>query len=330
MWFEKLTGFKEGSPNQVRSNIEVIGEKLVSRANNRELFYGFLETPNLHELREQVASLDLPVGKISLNECISDSHSLHKKVENNGATFQVASQFNLLEMTAPDVTPEDGIDGYEYDSTQGPACAIAAGAGTIYRQYFVELNGRTGQSEDNQLDMLADMGKELGNTSGILWRTKNGYAMASSVGLKEVSRRLQGASESEIDALRKLLRVGIQWNTEVTISEHKNRVSQVYCSALPVSYSEHTSEQWQDFACLILEASYEATICAGILNAAKTGNARLYLTLVGGGVFGNEYHWITRAIKRALDCHRNVDLDVYIVSFRESNQFIAKLVDEFQ
>jgi hypothetical protein len=30
MWFEKLTGFKEESPDQVRSNIEINGNVLTS------------------------------------------------------------------------------------------------------------------------------------------------------------------------------------------------------------------------------------------------------------------------------------------------------------
>jgi len=37
------------------------------------------------------------------------------------APFQVASQFNLLEMTGPSVTPEHGVARYAHDPTQGPA-----------------------------------------------------------------------------------------------------------------------------------------------------------------------------------------------------------------
>ena len=61
--------------------------------------------------------------------------------ENAGALFQVASQLNLLEMTGPEVTPEDGVTIYQDDRTQGPACAIAAGAATIYRNYFAPVGG---------------------------------------------------------------------------------------------------------------------------------------------------------------------------------------------
>jgi hypothetical protein len=49
---------------------------------------------------------------------------MHRLPENAGALFQVASQFNLLEMVSPSVTPEDGVTRYQDDHTQGPACAI--------------------------------------------------------------------------------------------------------------------------------------------------------------------------------------------------------------
>lgn len=39
--------------------------------------------------------------------------------------------FGRLEMISPEVTPEAGVDQYEYDHTKGPACTIAAGAGTF-------------------------------------------------------------------------------------------------------------------------------------------------------------------------------------------------------
>lgn len=74
--------------------------------------------------------------------------------QNAGALFQVASQFNLLEMQSHHNTPESGVGIYGSDSTQGPACAIASGAGTIYRNYFVPVNGQIGQSKDNQIDCL--------------------------------------------------------------------------------------------------------------------------------------------------------------------------------
>ena len=47
--------------------------------------------------------------------------------------FQVASQFNVLEMVSPDVGPEAGVTGYQHDKTQGPACAMSCPAATVFR-----------------------------------------------------------------------------------------------------------------------------------------------------------------------------------------------------
>ena len=79
---------------------------------------------------------------------------------------------------------------------------------------------------------------------------------------------------------------------------------------------------------LVLEASYEATICAAILNSVRNGNNRLFLTLLGGGAFGNETDWIIGGIQRALNLYKHVDLDVAIVSYGSSNQYVHQLVNQ--
>ena len=59
-------------------------------------------------------------SKIIIREIIDDVQKLHINESNNGALFQIASQFNLLEMASPNITPEQGINDYEHDRTQGP------------------------------------------------------------------------------------------------------------------------------------------------------------------------------------------------------------------
>jgi hypothetical protein len=191
------------------------------------------------------------------------------------------------------------------------------------------VNGKIGQSAENQIDCLADIAEALGNSENRLWKMKNGYALPSREGLIEISKRLRESSEKELDALRKRLRIGIQWNTQVTILDAKHRVSQVYCSALPVAYCNHDSSLWESFARLILEASYEATLCAAILNAQNNGNRTLFLTLLGGGAFGNKIDWIIDAIERGLNLNKQVDLDVAIVSYGSSAQSVRQLLDRF-
>jgi hypothetical protein len=94
--------------------------------------------------------------------------------------------------------------------------------------------------------------------------------------------------------------------------------------------TKHPSDLWEGFARLVLEASYEATICAAILNAQRTGNKRLFLTLLGGGAFGNETQWITDSLRRALKLYKDWDVEVVIVSYGASKGYVRQLVAEFQ
>jgi len=158
-WFKGLAGFEERSPDQVRKNITIDGENLTSHVNGTTLTCGRLEILSLAELREQAHSARHGSGELSLREVVADVQGLHLDVSNAGALFQVASQFNLLEMASPSAIPEHGVGIYEYDHTQGPACAIAAGAGTIYRNYFVPVHGQIGQSKGNQIDCLEELGR---------------------------------------------------------------------------------------------------------------------------------------------------------------------------
>lgn len=328
-WFEELTGFLETSADDVRAKLVLDGETLSSSVNGRSFFCGRLETPSLGELRERVARIAPEPGRLSVREVLADVRELHADPSNAGALFQVASQFNLLEMANSDVTPERGVGIYEHDHTQGPACAVAAGAGTIYRNYFAPVRGRAGQTADNQIDCLADLGDALDNSGDRLWTMRNGYALATRDGLSEISRALGAMSSGERERLKGLLRIGLQRNTQVTIRGGRHTVTQAYCSALPVNYGEHPAECWEAFARLVLEATYEATMCAAVLNASETGNARVFLTLVGGGVFGNRSEWITESCERALRLCEDRDLDVAIVSYHVSNPDVTRLVGRF-
>ena len=49
-------------------------------------------------------------------------------------------------MISPGVSPEHAFGCYEHDRTQGAICAISCGAGTIYRNYLVEVDGQPGQA----------------------------------------------------------------------------------------------------------------------------------------------------------------------------------------
>ena len=151
-WFEKLTGFCETSYDDTKTKLEVDGSRLQSMVNGKSYGIGELELVSLQALRERVKSAGGLPGRLKVSMVTGDVRQMHQSRENAGALFQVASQFNLLEMTGPEVTPEHGVTRYQHDRTQGPACAIAAGAATIYRNYFAPVNGSDGQTARRQFD----------------------------------------------------------------------------------------------------------------------------------------------------------------------------------
>ena len=133
------------------------------------------------------------------------------------------------------------------------------------------LGDQLGQSAHRQIDCLADLGEELGNPEHGWWTMRNGYALASAEGLRMLATLLAVQNESDRDELRQLVRVGIQSGTEVTLRSAGHTVSQVFCSALPVRYSNQDAGEWAPFSRLILESAYEATLLAGAINLARTG-----------------------------------------------------------
>ncbi|MBC7735757.1 MAG: hypothetical protein H7245_00675 [Candidatus Saccharibacteria bacterium] len=305
-WFRALTGLASDDPATVQAGVSVQGDTL-AMPNGRRLVAGRLKVPALADLPAP------PQGarRLTLSEVVADVQSLHADPANAGAVFQVASQFNLLEMVGPNITPEQGIARYAHDRTQGPACAMACAAGTIWRNYLVPLGDQTGQSATRQVDTIADLGAALGN-AGDLWRMRNGYAMPLPGGLARAARAITAADPQ---VLKGLVRVGVQHDTQVTLGQANHLVTQVYASAMPISYANDSDDDWEPLARLVLEAAYEATFAVAMQSAAQTGVNRLFLTRLGGGAFGNPSAWINDAIARAVTRFAACDLDVVLVSF---------------
>ena len=305
-WFTDLTGLSDDRAETVRDGLRVEGTTLHC-PNGRALRAGRLDLSALADLR--ALTPDLGTGRLSARTVRADARALHADPDAAGALFQVASQFNLLEMVGPDVTPEDGIAGYVHDRTQGPACAMACAAGTIWRAYY-GLDGAP-QTARRQIDAAADLAHALSDGTGAPWRMRNGYLLPEAAALDRIGARIGALDADGRDALAGSLRIGVQADTEVTLPGAGHLVHQAYCSAVPVSYSGHPADAWAPLARLVLDAAYEATLRA----AVTLGAPRVYLTLLGGGAFGNRTAWILAAIDRALDACGGADLDVVVVSY---------------
>ena len=314
-WFQQLFGFNESnfSYDEVKSKFKVTGNELISKVNNKKFIIGDFKNLSVSELRSISKEVLIKQPGIPTFECIEvgDIFLLHSKEENRGALFQGASQFNCLEFPYPTMIPENGITIYMNDATQGPACALATAPGTLYRNYFVPTTcgeetfvGQTDSCQINNLDLIQNYLKTYFGKTFV--EVKNGYTFAKGEDLKLLNEILSTKPNVKNDLID-LLKVGFHRDLEVVFSKRWTQkseqkpflVSQVYSSALSIGYAKG-GNLWHPLAEIILNATYEAIIYIGMLNYLKTGNPKVYLTLIGGGFFGNPPKLISAAIKRAV------------------------------
>lgn len=335
-WFTRITGFKERTYAATRAQLEVHGSTLRSKVNGCSYGIGEFELVSLDELRARVAAGSGAAGRPRLQIVTGDVRKMHQAPEYAGALFQVASQFNSLEMVGPSVTPEDGVTRYERDHTQGPACAMAAGAATIFRNYFAPIGDQVGQTAKRQLDGLADVGAELSDrldrSVASLWDWRNGYALCTRQGLDLIADLLQAIGPEQANALAGKLRIGLHRDVEVTdtLGAPRPLVSQAFCSALPVAYGCVPQQHWAAFAQFVLDAAYEATMLEAVINARRGAANIVLLTSLGGGAFGNAPEWIHAAVKRAVKKVQDFDIDVRLVSYDQPSIALRNLEKELR
>lgn len=340
-YFCKVFGFKEtnyatvkkelGKRASLQSTNTPNGTKktvtMIRGSQGQMLQAGLFEELNLATLRKHTEKLysnktsSAVPGKVTLKHINGEARSIHQHKQAHNAVIQAASQFNYLEFPSAITTPEAGITGYINDRTQGPACAEACAAGIAYRNYLIPMpDGTTGQTAKNQCNGLAGLEKIILNKAKHpLWTVTNGYVNSTQAQLQELKALLQ-AQPNLVDELKQALFIGVHWNTEVTDLKTTTPVlvTQTYNSALSISYSGLHADLWKELAKLVLEASYEATLLVGAINNIEQQASKpVLLTMVGGGVFGNEHAWIAEAIKKGCNAiaAMGIDLDVYLVHF---------------
>jgi len=329
-WFEQLFGFREGSYPQSQSRFVLDGERLRSTVNGRDFAVGRFSTPSLSSLRTSAAGLAAGTLQVR-HEIIGDVLELHAQPDNEGALFQVASQLNCLEFARSSDIPEHGITNYAADPTQGPACALAAAAATVFRNYFVQVDGVAGQTSERQLNNLDALQSRLGDAAGCI-EVRNGYTFSDADRLRQLGDAL---AQHDRDELMSEIKIGLQTDVEVTFAERfveptrTQRVSQAFCSALSCSYTAGSLEQWAPLATMVLDCNYEATLLAAAIDAARgNGSGRVWLTLLGGGAFGNAKAWIGAAIARAVERLGDHALDVRVAHHRRIDDEIRAAVPE--
>jgi len=339
-WFTQAFGFNEYGVkginfHQVRNSFKVEGNGddtlLIIKENGRKFAIGAFETPTVLELVKK-AKRFLSKGSIKdhggirFKHIMRDCKKLHLDPNNEGAVFQVASQFNCLEMVNPRVKPMHGITKYTYDKTQGAVCAMACPAATLYRNYYAGFIPGKGQHK-NQLDNTAEIAELVDNKRHHYWTMKNGYLFPVQFSsLKALNKRfdekliIDGKYYTFSEAISLKLRVGVQWNTETARqgSKEPHRVCQVFCSAVPVRYCIVHKLDFEKLGTAILNGAYEATLAVAVILAARRKQrVDVYWTCVGGGAFGNPHKWIANAMQRSLNRWRDAPINVSLIHYKQ-------------
>jgi hypothetical protein len=317
MGTKRLLGFSDSRVGyeKTKQNLEFNGASVCSLVNGQSFDIGEFELLTLTELRARVSAIQ---SEGTDERFGSPNRVVHNRPEQenvqdymkdpdyNHALFQVASQFNLLEMASPHMTPEDGVDVYWSDPTQGPACATATVGATLFRNYFVEHDGQAGQTKGHQINGLKGVLERLDVVDGEHYVYENGYVRLGKEEFQACSLKIDSMTDVERDDLMGELTVGIHWGCQVNNRDHglDQRVSLILCSGLPLGTYKRAGVDRDDAEALgrlVQDGMQEATILAGALNFVKYGVSDVVLTKLGNGVFGNPLHWVVAARNRALD-----------------------------
>ena len=219
-----------------------------------------------------------------------DVRALQADPANAGALFQVASNFHGLEQTSPQSSPEDiPLNSYRYDHTQGPMAVMGTAADLVYRRYMLPAGPFTNAALKAglwPLDMLKNVRARYG-----VQITVGGWAdVVNALPLDDLTEKLTAASITNSVLVPDALVTHDEKGT--VIAARDQRIHHVLTSAYDASAGSNNG--WMD---AFLIAAYVNTLQAVRATDAK----KVFLTLVGGGVFHNPVTSVCMAMIVALN-----------------------------
>jgi hypothetical protein len=265
-----------------------------------ELAAGRFAARSLRDLRATGNPGNLRLWVLNGTHPVTDIGALQASAP-PGSLFQVASQFNCLESPGAYLVR---VADYFYDPTQGPRASISAYPGTLLRHY--RAPSPTGGSF-----VQTQAGPQVNLLHAVEAPVRSGYLTS-----QDLARPEEFAERLERDF--ELLEVGVHEGVQVVLGAHWDgavrpgtRISQVFTSTLAAGGYGRMDPVHLRICRQLLRAAYLGTLLA----AVATGQRRVVLTLIGGGVFGNPLSLIWESIVWALEQvepHLRGDLTVIV------------------
>lgn len=287
--------------------------------NNKSFLMGNFKQLSINDLENEAAHKPMPGGG-TFNVFYGnnlDVAAFQASAENTGAVFQVASNFNGLETTHAnqDITNQL-ITHYISDPTQGPSASISAAPGLIFRRYFLFYDKDTSIDEWGQ-DKQGN--RQVNFLNEITQHGENNLPTMSRAGYVQFSNTMRKPSDADY----KKIKIGYHSHTAVTFGARSGSnhatvplpypvIDQVFAAAADFGSTNGFLKEnavAQEWAQLLLNAAYQGALYAAFINNRK----KIFLTLMGGGVFANDFSWICQAITRLENFIKASGLEVILI-----------------
>lgn len=263
------------------------------------------------QARKHSFSFNVIQGNGSSNRSI-DVAALQADPKNKGALFQVASNLDCLEADGGKSFLVTDYIGYK---TQGEIAVLSAAPGIIDRMYL-----------QPDVRLLKDFN----------WKGSLPLAPGYLRYYPNLENQFKNMTQQAVLKAASTVQVGVQHNVSVVngfrnynwtdpraelVTDKNQKVTQVLTAALDPynNYKSVNTEGFKNLARILLHAAYKGTFDV----ARKLGIKKVYLTLVGGGVFKNDYRWISEAITNAcndLSCHPEASgMDITLIIYSKPN-----------
>lgn len=321
-FFEDLIGVPEvefRTSNELVKKAWAAPQTVTNLSTGRHWQCGRLTLPELRSLREQkIGRRGNKSGFLNVLCAANDLRQvdighLQSSPENNNALFQVASNFNGLElMNKFDDHAMLEVGNYIFDKTQGPFASISAAPGLMLRHYFPFYDPETTpmewrqKYEGRQIEMLGDT--HLRTTNGYLELEIDSVLGALDDGLirvlhhRDVQVAFGAVQGSEHEFLQRDDQVIDQvFTASADLAPFENRkILEKYPSELETMVKK------------LLTASYEGAL----RSALRAGRERVFLTLIGGGVFRNPASWLADVLEQQIPLIMESGLTVLLNTYR--------------